>query len=347
MKKCGKIVVIFGVFLGLMGCEAPFSLPRATEPRQTAIASVLAVEVGETVTMYSVSQSPGQGESSLYEGVGASFAEAMLDSRDGGTESVSYAHVEHVILGEESVADLGNLLSFCLKNGEQSMTAKLWLLDEISPEEAFENELEIIGRLDTLTVSGESGTSLVTRSLGETAVKLAKDGTALLPMLGEEDGNLVYSGYAMFCNGEIVGYLMGEAALYGGILSGDRLYWVENAVGEESAVPVQLYSKDISFVPEFEDGVLTALAVHWQVEGQCTEDMGGAIDEKSLEKSIGENLLNTLKFFQELGIDPTGICEKSGLEKPWRWDEIKAQWESVFPGLEISVTVDVYLDGVA
>lgn len=349
MKRMLRIgclaALILGLLLGLTGCRDTFSLPRAKEPRSTAIASVLGVDrPEEAIRVFAVSQGRRDQPPRCYVGEGPSFSEARLKTRDQGTETVSYAHVGHLIISERAAAEqLERLLHYSLQNGEQSMESNLWLLREAEMSEVFAGELDISKRLDTLKTSGEAGTSLPPCTLREAAARLADDGVTLIPALRWTGSDLVLAGYAVCKTGEVVGYLEEDFADMAAILSGRPIFWNMQVQAQDGQMgTVQLHSGGCKVRPVAPEGQLQGLALVCDVEGQLLElrsqrevpDLTGQV-----ERQVAGALGQTAALFQGLKVDGAGLRRQAGLGAILFWPKLSSQWDAVYGSLGLEITV--------
>lgn len=349
MKRMQSLGLLAALILGLLpalsGCRDTFSLPRAKEPRSTAIASVLGVDrPEEAIRVFAMSQGRKDQPPRCYVGEGPSFSEARLKTRDQGTETVSYAHVGHIVLSERAAAEqLERLLHYSLQNGEQSMESNLWLLREADMSQVFAGEVDISKRLDTLKTSGEAGTSLPPCTLREAAARLADDGVALIPALRWTGSDLTPAGYAICKKDALAGFLEEDFADMTAILSGQALFWnvqVRAQNGEEGTV--QLHSGGCKVYPVEEQGRLWGLSLVCPVEGQLLEvwdqdqvpDLTGQV-----ERQVAGSLGQTAALLQGLGVDGAGLRRQAGLWAIPFWSELSRQWDAVYGSLGLDVTV--------
>ncbi|MBP1758381.1 MAG: Spore germination GerAC like, C-terminal [Firmicutes bacterium] len=337
--------LVLSLTLGLSGCRDTFSLPRAKEPRSTAIASVLGVDrPEEAIKVFAISQGRKDQPPRCYVGEGPSFSEARLQTRDQGTETVSYAHVGHIIVSERAAAEqLERLLQYSLQNGEQSMESNLWLLREAEMSQVFSGELDISKRLDTLKTSGEAGTSLPPCTLRETAARLADDGVALIPALRWTGSDLVLAGYAICKKDTVVGYLEEDFADMTAILSGRSLFWNLQVKAEDGRDgTVQLHSGGCKVYPVRDQNQLLGLSLVCDVEGQLLEvrsqdevsDLTGQVERK-----VAGDLGKTAALLQELDVDGAGLRRQAGLRDLRFWTDLSEQWDAVYGSLGLEVTV--------
>lgn len=333
----------------LSGCRAPVSLPRAQEPRSMTIASVLGVENGERdrIQIFAASEGRNEKKPMRYEGQSDSLSGALQDTRDQGTETVSYAHVEHILIGAESVESrLPQLLSFCFQNGEQSIESNLWLVRDTDMKSVFETDMDLAKRLSTLKTSGDEGISLPPRSLRETAAQLADDGAVLIPALRWKQQELIFDSYALFENGTMIGYLEGDLARMAAILSGDSVYWTDQIkLGGKKEATVQLHSSGCRVRPVMQNGQLKQLKLSCRVDGKLMEvwSAGGQTLHDQVERTVKRDLEDAIAYLQKLDVDGAELRRQAGLSAPWNWGVIETQWGDCFATLPCEITVKAKL----
>lgn len=343
--------LILSLIVGLSGCRDTFSLPRAKEPRSTSIASVLGVDrPEEAIRVFAISQGRKDQPPRCYVGEGPSFSEARLKTRDQGTETVSYAHVGHIVISERAAAEqLERLLHYSLQNGEQSMESNLWLLREADMSQVFSGDLDISKRLDTLKTSGEAGTSLPPCTLRETAARLADDGVALIPALRWTGSDLTLAGYAICKKGALVGFLEEDFADMTAILSGRSLFWNVQVRAQDGQVgTVQLHSGGCKVYPVANQGQLRGLSLVCHVEGQLLglQDQDQVPDlTGQVERQVAGSLGQTAALLQGLQVDGAGLRRQAGLGAIPFWTKLSQQWDAAYGSLGLDVTVKARLAG--
>lgn len=351
MKRYLVLLVCFLLTLSLSSCRAPFSMPRAQEPRGIALASVLALERDETdsIRIVAASQERGQTPVQTYESKAPSISGAILASRDRGTESVSYAHIEHLVMDEQfAERNLSDLFSFSFQNGEQSIESKVWILRDAPIDSLFAEGADPAGRLSVLQSGGAANTSLPSRSLRALASKWADDGAILIPALRIAEGEVLFDSYAIYKDGKILDYLSGERAIGSVLLSGEPFHWSEAYNLEENKrVSVQLYSKGCSVKPHLQDGHLKSLEVTCKLRGSITE--GWSPENLNslttqVERQVYLDLLEANETLRSHGADAASLRRQAGLKMPLKWDVINANWAKEYMNLPIEYHVSLRLD---
>lgn len=349
MKRYLSLLVC--LLLTLSGCHAPFSMPRAQEPRGIALASVLALEAkkDDTIRIVAASQARGSTPVQTYESIASSISGALLASRDRGTETVSYAHVEHIVIDERfAERKLSDLFSFSFQNGEQSVESKVWLLRDAPIDSLFSEGADPSGRLSVLQGGGKAGTSLPSSSLRALASKWADDGAILIPTLRISEGEVIFDSYAVYKDGRILEYLSGEGAIGAVLLSGEPFHWSESfSLQDHSRVAVQLFSKGCSMKPQMQNGQLKSLEVTCRLRGTISE--GWSPEDIStltadIERQVHLDLFEANERMRKSNADAVNLRRQTGLSIPWKWEVIGTQWEKNYPEMPIEYHVSLRLD---
>jgi hypothetical protein len=313
------------------------------------IASVLGVENGRnnSIQIFAATEGRNEKQPLRFEGQSESLSGALLDTRDKGTESISYAHVEHILIGAETTESrLSQLLSFCFQNGEQSIESNLWILRNTDMNSLFQKDIDLAKRLSTLKTSGEAGTSLPPRSLRETAAQIADNGAVLIPALRWENKDLIFDSYALFQDGKLLGYLEGDLARTMAILSEDSVYWTDQIkVGGSQEATVQLHSKGCRVRTVLQNGALKQLNISCRVDGKLMEvwDTGAQNLNEQVERQVKKELEAAVARLQGLDADGTNLRRQAGISAPWNWGVVKTQWRDCFTKLPCAITVKAKL----
>ena len=178
-------------------------------------------------------------------------------------------------------------------------------------------------------------------TLREAAEALAEEEALLLPALRVEGEKLVFAGFGLYRDGEILRWLRGEEALGAALLQGERIHWT-GSVGESSIV---LQSLGCRVVPQWDGGTLAGLSIRCRLEGTYT---GGWQKQQSdavqLEQETAQAMRLALHRMQAAGVDAAGLLGRAGLHCPVRWSALEGQWAEKFPGLSIDLRVEATLE---
>ena len=338
--------------LCLCGCRGPFalSLPRAKEPGKTAIASVLGLAEAQTegLSFFAATQKRGSDGALLYESHGDSISGALNNCRNQGEETLSFSHVEHLILDADAqVGRLSQLVRFSLQNGEQSAQSCLWVLRDGDMEELFSQQEDLTGRLNTLHVGSKTGSALPTRTLQEVALAQNDSGATLIPALRQGEDGLIFDSYALFQEDILLGFVDGEGARAAAVLWGETLYWSEVLDTNKGRAVVQLRSNGVKVTPQLQEKELKSLAIKCEVEAILVESPPGVVGtqlQDLVKVQVEDGLARGLRQLQSYGVDGGSLLRKAGMGNPLRWASVKEQWAQRYPNLPFTLTVSLRMN---
>lgn len=348
MKRCLVLCTCLLCFF-LSSCQISSFLPRANEPRNSAIVSVLGIEglQFDNVRVLAISQNRSEVEAVTLVAQEDSISHAIQKTRDEGAYTASYAHVEHLLLEENSAQEqLEKLLSMSFQNGEQSIESKLWLLREGEMQEMFTEHKDLANQLDSLKTGATAGTSLPVVNLRQVASRLFDDGTVLLPALRWENAELSFDSYAIYKEGADIVYLDDEVARCYAILRSDIFHWVEDVGTSKGRVAVSLQNKKVRVRPRFQEGTLTGISILCHVDASLPEEWEIDDDDnvrEEIKTQLERQIQNTVERWQMHDLDAVDLRRKAGLSAPHQWTQIEEQWEDAFAGLDCRVGVEVNL----
>jgi hypothetical protein len=329
------VVLLLGCLLGcLSGCAGT---PQSRESGSNAVVSLLGAEgAGGKLTLYAATEGRGDEDAQMFHGQGATPAAAVEALIDQGRQVVNSAHVEHLLLGEDSPTLLPELLSYAFQQPEQSTETQLWVVRGKGLKETFTPEADPAQRMNVLKAAGQDRQGFEPLTLREAAAALAEGRALLIPALASGEEGLYFWGYALYGEGRFTGWLTGNAALGAALLQGQRIHWTASA-GDQA---VLLQSRGCRVAPVLEEGKLTGLVLRCQLEGVAA---GGweAADTQQLEQETAQAMKEALRCMQFAGSDGAGIDRQATLRRPAQWTTVHQQWEAAFPGLKYQVEVGV------
>ena len=320
----------------LSGCAGT---PQSRESGATVLAGVLGVEdLGEGFCIRAAAE--GRGSQGPFHW-GQTPAAAVEDLTDRAEQVVSCAHVEHWLVDESAVGELSSLLSYAFQEPQQSTETQLWVFQGGGLDKLFDGEQDVARRMTVLKAQGKDKQGFSPVTLREAAEALAEEEALLLPALRVEGEKLVFAGFGLYQDGEILRWLRGEEALGAALLQGERIHWT-GSVGESSIV---LQSLGCRVVPQWDEGTLAGLSIRCRLEGTYT---GGWQKQQSdavqLEQETAQAMRLALHRMQAAGVDAAGLLGRAGLHCPVRWSALEGQWAKKFPGLSIDLRVEAALE---
>lgn len=322
----------------LAGCG---SLPQSRETGSAAVVSVLGVApAAQGLTVYAAAESREGADPALYQGQGATPAAAIQSLAGAGEQTVSCAHVEHVLLAQSGAGALEEVLSYAFRDQRQSTESQLWVVRGEDLSQVFAGTGDPAQRMAVLKAAGRDRQGFQPVTLRQAAAALAEGAPLLIPALELGEEGLALSGFALYDQGAFTGWLTGQAALGAALLMGDPIRWT-GSVGDRA---VTLQSTGCQVEPLLTEGRLTGLSLRCRLEGTPA---GGwtsqASDLARLEAETAQAMQEALALLRQAGADGAGLKRRAGLGKLLAWPTVSRQWEEAFPRLAVQISVRLAL----
>lgn len=326
------------LLLSLSGCAGT---PQSRETGSNAVVSLLGAErEGRGLTLYAATEGRGEEDAQIFHGQGTSPAAAVEALIDQGRQVVNCAHVEHLLLGEDSPALLPELLSYAFQQPEQSTETQLWVVRGGGLEELMTPEADPAQRMNVLKAAGQDRQGFEPLTLREAAAALAEDRALLIPALAAGEEGLYFWGYALYEGGRFPGWLTGSAALGAALVQDQRIHWTASA-GDQALL---LQSGGCDVEPQLEEGRLTGLSLHCRLEGVAAGGWGEpTAGTEEVEKETEQAIREALRCMQFAGSDGAGLDRRAALRRPAQWTSLHRQWAEAFPQLKMTVQVRLTL----
>ncbi len=356
MRRRNRLAALLCAALlpALAGCAG--GLPRAREMGDMALMRTLGVDAGEQAGEYLVTASSSrrargvQGEEEpplVLSARRSSVAGACLAMESMGESSVFYGHVDQLLLGEElAERDALETLFYFARDRELGMGAQVWLVRGDTAQAVIQarKDTGVDNRLAILQSGGEQGEAEVSRTVGETLTALLEDGSAYLPALELEGGELREVGYGVLKGGTLAGFLTGVQAR--GLELAQGQGGPELVELEGDAVRVE--RAELTCLPEFEGEALTGLSLDLRLTARVVQS-GGETDRDRLRERLEAlacaRLRSAVEQLQSWDADCLGLGRMAGSSRPERWGELRAQWAERFPHLKLTVRCAASLSG--
>lgn len=336
MKR--RIIIMCMTLIFLTGCDS-----RAAGWQTGNVTLVRAVSVDRTDT--GVTLTAWSDDAERLSGEGASVAEGLRALRAEGDGFVHLGHADQLLLGEAFARDgAARLVDFVARDRQIGPGARLWVLrDGEEPEES-----DVALRLERLAGDREAGAKLdcsVTRLMGV----MAREGSAALPALRWQAGELRPVGYAVLRRGRLVGFLEGEQSLGLELLCGRGGGQTVDVALTDGGRPVLTVKRaDIRCVPRLEDGRLTgaALSCRAGLEVAQGERLSAARRQEAVrqaEEVLSRRLAAAQACAQFWDADLVGLerlMRASCSAREWSG----VDWERDFRALSLQVTVSAQVD---
>lgn len=334
MKRIAAIAL--AMLLLLTGCAGT---PQSREVGGTAVVSVLGVEpAGEGLRFLAAAEGRGEGEAFLCDSRGATPAAAVEGLTNQGSQVVSCAHVEHLLLAQTAVGSLPALLSYAFQEPQQSTESQLWIVRADSLAEVFSGDTDAAQRMGVIKAQGKNRQGFCPVTLREAAATLARGEALLIPFLEPGNQGLTFGGLALYQKGTITHWLTGQEALGAALLLGEKIHWTGSV--EDRAMVLQ--STGCQVRPQFSEGKLVGLSLHCHLEGVLTGGWKGEEqDVTTLEAETAGAMSDALQTLRQAGADAANLQGRGGLASPLRWQTLSSQWQEAFPTLPGKITVTI------
>lgn len=315
---------------------------------------------------------------SIYKATGDNIVEASRKASKKLSRLIYYAHTNLVVISEEIAKEgIDGLLDALERNSQFRTTAMV----VIARHHSAEDVLKILTPIDkisanqiikTLQFSEKVWGQTMNVHVGDVIYDL--DSTGKAPVISgveivggvkkgkrqanvqasEPDTRLNINGIAMFKNGKLVGWVFGETAR--------GVSWVMDKIEQTSitvewkrkkeAVSYKVVRAKTSVAAHMKNGK-PSISIRIKAEGDIGESLV-PIDftnpmqifalEKKIEQTIKSEVVHAVEKAKKEKTDIFGFGNAVYRSYPREWKKMKRAWdESIFPQLEVNVTVDAFI----
>lgn len=315
---------------------------------------------------------------SIYKEAGDNLVEASRKASKKLSRLIYYAHTNLVVIGEEVAKEgIDGLLDALERNSQFRTTAMV----VIARHHSAEDVLKILTPIDkisanqiikTLQFSEKVWGQTLNVRVGDVIHDLDSEGKA--PVISgveivggvkkgkrqanvqasEPDARLNINGIAMFKNGKLVGWAFGETAR--------GVSWVMDKIEQtdvtvewkrkKEAVSYKVVRAKTSVAAHMKNGK-PSISIRIKAEGDIGESLV-PIDftnpmqifalEKKIEQTIKSEVVHAVEKAKKEKTDIFGFGNAVYRSYPREWKKMKHAWgESIFPQLEVNVTVDAFI----
>ena len=323
----------------LTGCAG---LPQPREMGDVALLRTMGVDrIGDRLEVTVATgprakgvQAEGQ-EALILSAQDSTLSSAALTLRTQSDSSVSFGHVDQLLLGEDlSYYDIKEVLDYFARDRELGLGAQLWAIQGEAAKAAVESggSQGIEGGLSTLRTNGKLGIGTISRTIGEVYADILELGCSYVPALSlteEEDPQLEERGYAIFKDGSLAGYLEGSSARGLELLASRAAADVLEVQLADQGVTAQITraATVCRFIPGQEN-----LTISCRVWAQLVEyqRLPGEEEREHIQQEIThqeeENVRLALSQLADWGADCLGLGQKAGILSPGRWNALSENW---------------------
>lgn len=368
MKKRVLWPLLFCVFL--QGCRGGLAFgDDSREIDQLELVQTIGIDVSDGMTTVTAS-SASAGEQMLLKNTGATIARAVREMQNYTAKKyVFYGHVSHILVGETAARqNLNRCLDYLERDSDVRMDAKLYVVQGGTAEHAMRactTEKENAGDLlDSLERDVQLLSESYVSSIGETARMLAERNCALAAAVTLENVENILSGgsaltiqssgYAVLQGESLLGFLDTELARGVNLLT-DRIGSdvVEADDGADGCFAARLTGGSAAFEPIYENGMLRRVIIHLDLPFNLDE-VQNPLDlydedvirqmEEGLNTVENRRVREVLDRMQEWNCDFCDLETRIRQAAPRRFDRMSADWEELFPELDLTVDLSCTLE---
>lgn len=271
-----------------------------------------------------------------------------------------YEHLQVLILSDKVLKDgLNNMIDFFLRHREMRTSVSLFvaegsakkILDVVPQEEDHSSTY-----LFELPINADKNARIAYKhNLGEAMNCLRSGDAFILPRVEASKDEIKITGGALIKDGKMAGWADELDIEVINILADE--YKGGTIVGrlpghDEGIIVMEVTDSKTKVTPIIKDGELS-FDVDVKVKGKYAEQVGvtsgGRVDkeyikecEKEFARTIERRCRITIEKMQkEYNVDVFQLSRKVRTQKPAYWEEVKDQWDEIFPNLDINVRADV------
>lgn len=279
----------------LVAAGGVWAMPQAKEPEALQLITALAVDGGGTVAVTAVTgvRSSEDEEPEVIQGKGDSLTAACGSLRERSSRRAYLGQTQQLLVGEG--CDLERVLDFVVEHRELRLDTLLYIVKGTAGP-----GLEASAQRTAAETGGSDPRGV---TVGEVLPRLAEGEYALVPALAPDgEGQLSPAGWAVL-DGNIAGYLDGDAALGAALLNGNvRGQTVTLPDGGVELAHSRCWAKDGAL-----RCVLTARTTEGAPSGEALAAWGSEALRAALDK----------------GWDCWGLRREAAFFRPWDWERLR------------------------
>lgn len=354
MKRIWTAALI--LLCALTGCAG---LPQPREMGDVALLRTMGVDRVEDRLEMTVSTGPrargvqAEGQEALVLSVrDSTLSGAALSLRGQSDSSLSFGHVDQLLLGEElSRRGVREALDYFARDRELGLGAQLWVVRDRQAKTAVETggSQGVEGRLSTLRTDGELGNGTIPRTAGEVYTDLLERGCSYVPALAlteEENPRLEERGYAILKDETLVGYLEGDSARGLELLAGRPAADVLEIQlpGQKLTARITRAATVGRFVSQ--DGELTLSCRVWAQLAEYRQ-LPGEEEREYVQQEIARQEERKVRLalarLTAWETDCLGLGPRAGILSPGQWSVLSEDWPRHFGEQtpQINLTVEL------
>jgi len=306
----------------------------------------------------------------IYSATGPSVFEAKRTLHTYANKRTSWYHLKYILIGEEAAKqDIGNVLDFFCENDENRFLHRLIVAKGMTAENFLTSTVthttNVTETLDSLFEdTSRTGLSSEVHLLDYASSCECKWSCVYIPTVemvpathhasagGEQskddpDNLTKLSGYALFNNSRLAGYIDGDAAIGMNIVINQlesAAITVTDMHGQ--TVSLEIMSSNASIKTDIGDVpsatvkvMITAFMVEYHETQGATDEAYIAFLEKQLSANIQDIIVQALLTGQQYKTDAFGIGSTLYHSYPIASKPFKSNWNEIFSTIKITVSV--------
>lgn len=379
MSKKLEIIVFAIIIIALVGW-GEYIIPTKLEVSDAQVVEVIGLDAGETDDIsVSLLFEPHKGEDEK-DGPKEKVLTVTAGSFIGTEEGIQNyedkifigSHVKDVVIGEQiAKEDFIRAIDFLSKNNEFRLDTKIYIAKESAASELFfesiDNGYIVSKRIDKLSLSDRGEREIRSVEIIDVVKSLlAEDKIVVIPCIEivengekqmadyiintskEENKRVELAGYALFKDGKLFSYL--------GNIESMGYDYIKNLISEEGiklvdgddVIGIAMTGSSSKMKYEFSGDTLNKVVISIDTTNSVLETSSGKnvfagdIERlQELENSyIKDVIKSTIQYSQNVNIDFLGIGENLELNHPYKWRNIKENWNEMFSTIPIEVEVN-------
>lgn len=370
MKSFKRFFIILLTFnmIFLTGCC------NYREVEKISMVAGVAIDKGQNGNNYHLTfefldLSGDQPKSKLLEADGETLFDAVRNSISKTENKLFFSHSKVIIVSQEIAEEgISKILDFWLRDAEMRLTTNLVISKaesaaDIIKQKPVTNQLVCTGIAETITNKREHLETNPDVKLYQAYNMISNEGISLiLPSVkvskSGEESIVELDGTSVFKKDKLSGFLSPEETKYflyirdeiqGGLL-------IINDRSKEKNTSIEVLSSKTKVKPEISNDNLTmdikvTTKIVW-AENQSDDSDMGEVRIKQIENETKMNIENNItklikKVQKEYNSDIFGFGSTISKYNPHYWENVKEDWNNIFPNLNFKVTSDVQLVNTA
>ncbi len=274
-----------------------------------------------------------------------------------------YEHLQVLVLSDKVLKDgLDKMIDFFLRHREMRTSVSIFVAEgsakkilEVVPQEEDHSATYLF----ELPINADKNSRIAYKhNLGEAMNCLRAGDAFVLPKVEASKDEIKIKGGALIKEGKMAGWA-DELDIEVTNIIADR-YKGGTVVGrlpgsKEGIIVMEVTSAKTKTTPIIKDGELS-FDIHVKVKGRYAEQVGvtsGRLVDKDFIKECEKEFAKTIetrcrktieKMQKKYNVDVFQLNRKVRTQKPAYWEEVKDDWDEIFPNLDINVKAEAQIE---